>query len=95
MYEQVNWYGHFMPFPIQASLCDPAPWPKDAYKNEYVGAANNWAGMAVDAEARRILLFVPTGSAGYDFWGGDSWRAKTYLLKSASSPQKYPRWKAD
>ena len=33
-----------------------------------VGAANNWAGMAVD-EARGII-YVPTGSAAPDFYGG-------------------------
>ncbi|MFM1879636.1 MAG: hypothetical protein RLZZ241_2502 [Bacteroidota bacterium] len=33
-----------------------------------VGAANNWAGMALDPE--REMLFVPTGSAAPDFYGG-------------------------
>jgi quinoprotein glucose dehydrogenase len=37
-------------------------------KNPLVGAANNWAGMAVD-EARGII-YVPTGSAAPDFYGG-------------------------
>ena len=43
-------------------------WPKDSYKNINVGAANNWAGMAVDLD--RAILYVPTGSAGFDFHGG-------------------------
>ena len=43
-------------------------WPKDAYKNIDVGAANNWAGMAIDHA--RGIVFVPTGSAGFDFYGG-------------------------
>ena len=43
-------------------------WPKDAYKNINVGAANNWAGMSVDHA--RGIIFVPTGSAGFDFYGG-------------------------
>lgn len=42
-------------------------WPPDAW--EYAGGANCWAGMAIDAE--RALLFVPTGSPTYDFWGGN------------------------
>jgi quinoprotein glucose dehydrogenase len=42
-------------------------WPKDAWK--YTGAANNWAGMAVDEN--RGIVFVPTGSAASDFYGGD------------------------
>lgn len=44
-------------------------WSKDAHRNVSVGGANCWAGMAVDEE--RNLLFVPTGSASPDFWGGD------------------------
>ncbi len=50
-------------------------WPKDAWK--YAGAANNWAGMAVDAE--RGIVYVPTGSAAFDFYGGD--RVATICLR--------------
>jgi quinoprotein glucose dehydrogenase len=42
-------------------------WPRDAYK--YVGAANNWGSMSVDDE--RGIVYVPTGSATYDFYGAD------------------------
>lgn len=42
-------------------------WPPEAWR--YAGGANCWAGMAVDAE--RALLFVPTGSPTYDYWGGN------------------------
>jgi quinoprotein glucose dehydrogenase len=42
-------------------------WPKDAWKT--AGSANNWAGMAVDT--RRGIVYVPTGSAVFDFYGGD------------------------
>ena len=42
-------------------------WPKEAWK--YTGAANNWAGMAVDE--KRGIVYVPTGSAASDFYGGD------------------------
>jgi quinoprotein glucose dehydrogenase len=43
-------------------------WPADVYKNlTGVGAANNWSGMSVDR--KRGILFVPTGSAAYDFYG--------------------------
>lgn len=44
-------------------------WPKDAYKNTEIGAANNWAGMSVDRE--RGIVYVPTGSAAFDFYGGN------------------------
>lgn len=43
-------------------------WPPDAYKNTNVGAANNWSGMSVDRE--RGIVYVPTGSAAFDFYGG-------------------------
>lgn len=33
-----------------------------------VGGANNWAGMTLDRH--RGIVYVPTGSATYDFWGG-------------------------
>ena len=42
-------------------------WPPDAYTR--VGGANAWTGITVD-EARG-LVFVPTGSAAFDFWGGN------------------------
>ena len=43
-------------------------WSRDTYKNIDVGSANCWAGMAIDR--RRGILYVPTGSAAPDFWGG-------------------------
>lgn len=42
-------------------------WPKDAWK--FIGGANSWAGMSLDA--KRGLVFVPTGSAASDFYGAD------------------------
>ena len=42
-------------------------WPKDGYKN--VGAANNWMGMAIDR--KRGIVYAPTGSAAFDFYGGN------------------------
>lgn len=44
-------------------------WSANNYKNTDVGGANNWAGMAVDR--KRGILFVPTGSAAFDFFGGN------------------------
>ena len=43
--------------------------PPTAYTNAEIGGANCWAGMTVD-EARGIL-YVPTGSMAYDFYGGN------------------------
>jgi quinoprotein glucose dehydrogenase len=42
-------------------------WPPDAYK--HIGGANVWSGFAVDE--KRGLVFCPTGSAAFDFWGGN------------------------
>lgn len=42
-------------------------WPKDAWKSS--GAANNWAGMALDP--KRGILYAPTGSVAFDFYGAD------------------------
>lgn len=55
---------------------DPNAW--------YTGAANAWAPMAVDAE--RDLIFIPTGSASPDYWGGfrpgdDKWADSVVALR--------------
>lgn len=42
-------------------------WPEEAYKN--VGGANAWSGMSLDED--RGIVFIPTGSASFDFWGGN------------------------
>lgn len=59
------WNFHTIPHPGESGY---ETFPEDAWQNTYVGAANCWAGMSVDRE--RGLLFVPTGSAAYDFYGG-------------------------
>jgi quinoprotein glucose dehydrogenase len=58
------WQFHTIPVPGEFGY---ETWPKDAYK--YVGGANTWGSMSVD-EARGIV-YVPTGSATYDFYGAD------------------------
>jgi quinoprotein glucose dehydrogenase len=63
---KLAWSFHTIPYPGEKGY---ATFPKDAYQNTYTGAANNWAGMAVDR--KRGIIYVPTGSAGYDFWGGN------------------------
>jgi len=34
-----------------------------------IGGANSWMGMAIDRELG--IVYVPTGSAAFDFWGGN------------------------
>jgi len=58
------WTFHTIPQPGEYGY---ETWPPEAWKS--AGGANCWAGMALDTE--RGLVYVPTGSASYDFWGGD------------------------
>ncbi len=60
----LRWTFHTIPHPGEFGY---DTWPKDAWKD--AGAANNWAGMSVDTE--RGIVYVPTGSAVFDFYGGD------------------------
>lgn len=61
---RLRWVFHTIPRPGEPGY---ESWPKDAWK--YTGSANNWCGMAVDAA--RGIVYVPTGSAVDDFYGGD------------------------
>ena len=58
------WTFRTIPVPGEAGH---ETWPADAWQR--AGGANVWAGMSVDVE--RGLVFCPTGSAAFDFWGGD------------------------
>jgi len=58
------WSFHTIPRPGEFGY---DTWPPEAWK--YSGGANAWAGLSLDAE--RGLLFCPTGSATFDFWGGN------------------------
>jgi quinoprotein glucose dehydrogenase len=55
-----------------------------------IGGANNWAGMTVDQD--RGIVFVPTGSATYDFWGGnragDNLYANSLLALNAETGER-------
>ena len=44
-------------------------WAQDNYLNTQVGGANSWAGMSIDR--KRGIVYVPTGSAAFDFYGGN------------------------
>ena len=62
---QPEWVFHTLPGPGEPgsdSWGDP-----NVRNSPVVGAANNWAGMALDEE--REILYVPTGSAAPDFYG--------------------------
>jgi quinoprotein glucose dehydrogenase len=58
-----SWIFHTIPHPGEFGY---ETWEKNSWKK--IGGANCWAGMALDE--KRGIVFVPTGSATYDFWGG-------------------------
>jgi len=60
----LRWRFHTIPHPGEFGY---ETWPKDAWKE--AGAANNWAGMALDE--KRGFVYVPTGSPVFDFYGAD------------------------
>lgn len=61
---KLRWPFHTIPHPGEFGY---DTWPKQAWQSS--GAANNWAGMTVDVQ--RGIVYVPTGSAAFDFYGGD------------------------
>jgi len=60
----LRWSFYTIPHPGEEGY---NTWPADAWKN--AGAANNWSGMTVDL--KRGIVYAPTGSAVFDFYGGD------------------------
>jgi glucose dehydrogenase len=60
----LRWSFHTIPHPGEEGY---RTWPPDAWQT--AGAANNWAGMTIDL--KRGILYAPTGSAVFDFYGGD------------------------
>lgn len=61
---KIRWTFHTIPHPGEFGY---DTWPADAWQHS--GAANNWAGMCLDVA--RGIVYVPTGSAAFDFYGGD------------------------
>ncbi|HEX6822359.1 MAG TPA: PQQ-binding-like beta-propeller repeat protein [Candidatus Sulfotelmatobacter sp.] len=59
-----RWSFHTIPHPGEFGY---DTWPKDAWQKS--GSANNWTGMTVDQKTG--IVYVPTGSAAFDFYGGD------------------------
>lgn len=62
---KLAWSFHTLPRPEELGI---ETWGDlNISKSPIVGAANNWAGMALDQD--REILYVPTGSAAPDFYG--------------------------
>ncbi|GMV90861.1 MAG: hypothetical protein AMXMBFR82_06390 [Candidatus Hydrogenedentota bacterium] len=59
-----EWIFHTIPHPGEFGY---DTWPEGAW--ETAGGANCWAGMSLDA--KRGIVYIPTGSAAFDFYGAD------------------------
>jgi quinoprotein glucose dehydrogenase len=82
---KLRWAFHTIP---HAGEYGYETWPKEAWKTS--GAANNWAGMTVDTA--RGIVYVPTGSAAFDFYGadrlGDDLFANTLIALNAETGER-------
>jgi quinoprotein glucose dehydrogenase len=82
---KVRWTFHTIPHPGEFGY---DTWPKDAWT--YIGGVNNWAGMCLDE--KRGLVFVPTGSAAFDFYGsnrvGDDLFANSLIALNAATGER-------
>ena len=83
-----RWIFHTIPQPGEYGYDtweDPVAW-------KFIGGANCWSGFALDE--KRGLLFAPTGSASFDFYGGKRKGAGLFadcLLALDAATGKY-RW---
>lgn len=63
---ELKWVFNTIPHPGQPAY---ETWPETAYRDQAIGGANSWAGMAIDR--KRGIVYVPTGSPAFDFYGGN------------------------
>jgi quinoprotein glucose dehydrogenase len=61
---RIRWTFHTIPRPGELGY---DTWPADAWKT--AGGANSWAGITADVH--RGIVYIPTGSATPDFYGGN------------------------
>ena len=59
------WTFHTIPQPGELGYATWSP----ANPRQRLGGANAWAGMAIDRQ--RGIVYIPTGSAAFDFYGGN------------------------
>ncbi|UYQ94032.1 PQQ-binding-like beta-propeller repeat protein [Chitinophaga horti] len=69
---KLRWIFHTIPQPGEEGFSD---W-KDPEAYKFIGGANAWSGFSLDEE--RGILFAPTGSASFDFYGGKRKGANLY-----------------
>jgi quinoprotein glucose dehydrogenase len=82
---KTRWIFHTIPQPGEYGY---DTWPKEAHK--YAGGANSWPGLTLDPDHGTV--FVPTGSASYDFYGanrtGDNLFANCLLALDAATGKR-------
>ncbi len=61
---KIRWTFHTVPRPGEYGY---QTWPADAWK--HTGGANSWMGLTLDE--KRGVVYAPTGSAAFDFYGAD------------------------
>jgi quinoprotein glucose dehydrogenase len=80
-----KWAFHTIPYPNEPGA---ETFPPNA--REFLGSANSWAGMTLDE--RRGILFVPTGSTAFDFYGanrpGDNLYANCLIALDAKTGRR-------
>ena len=82
----IRWTFHTIPQPGEFGY---DTWPPDAYTR--IGGVNAWSGITVDRE--RGLVFLPIGSAAFDFWGGNRHGANLFAncLLALDASDRAPR----
>lgn len=82
---KLRWQFHTIPHPGEFGY---ETWPPDAWKT--LGGANSWGGLTLDAE--RGIVFAPTGSTTYDFYGanraGDNLFANSLIALDANTGER-------
>ncbi len=80
-----EWIFHTLP---QEGEFGSDTWPDKGWETN--GGANSWSGMSLDEE--RGIVYIPTGSASYDFYGadrpGENLFANCLLALDASSGER-------
>ena len=81
-----KWIFHTIPFPNEVGY---NTW-EDTAAYKHIGGANAWSGLTLDE--KRGIVFAPTGSASFDFYGGkrrgDNLFANTLLALDASTGKR-------
>ena len=83
---KLKWIFHTIPYPNEVGY---NTW-EDTAAYRHIGGANAWSGLALDE--KNGIVFAPTGSASFDFYGGkrrgDDLFANTLLALDASTGKR-------